>query len=214
MTRDALARHLQCTLPAREQVAEGLRVLRAQPKPSETARYLLGDTVVGASAAKGAPRTTRSCGQKRSKGPSDADPTEGMAIPRIPWKVVPLWDQGAQVPENIARWERTPPILIENLTEDEYKAAEERWLGPRAQRAAQLQNDFAAFLKQQRTEFSYEQDHEQFLRALWLNPGLHPTLEELGIDNPGQESVRAGIRSEAAAQARGVAEKARGVGGC
>ena len=31
-------------------------------------------------------------------------------------------------------------------------------------------------------------DREQFLRALWLNPGLHPTLVELGIDNPGQDS--------------------------
>ncbi|KOO29883.1 hypothetical protein Ctob_015202 [Chrysochromulina tobinii] len=187
VTRDALARHLQCTLPARDQVAEGLRVLRAQPKPSETARYLLGDTVVGASDAKGAPQTTKSRGQKRSKGPSDADPTKALAIPRIPWKEVPLWDQGAQVPENIARWERTPPILIENLTEDEHKAAMQRWLNPRARERARLQNAYASFLKEQRTEESDEEDSAQFRRVLWLLPELHAALQELGIENPGPE---------------------------
>jgi hypothetical protein len=187
VTRDALARHLQCTLPARDQVAEGLRVLRAQPKPSETARYLLGDTVVGASDAKGAPQTTKSRGQKRSKGPSDADPTKALAIPRIRWKVVPLWDQGAQVPENIARWERTPPILIENLTEDEHKAAVQRWLNPWARERARLQNAYAAFLKEQRTEVSDEEDSAQFRWVLWLLPELHAALQELGIENPGPE---------------------------
>jgi hypothetical protein len=68
-------------------------------------------------------------------------------------------------------------------------AAEKCWLGPRAREAAQLQNEFAAFLKQQRTEFKDKQDREQFLRALWLNPGLHPTLEELGIDNQGRSQI-------------------------
>jgi len=110
-----------------------------------------------------------------------------MAIPQIVWAELPLWAEGARVKAAQVRWATMPPILIKNLTEAEHLAAKERWLGPRARRAATLQNDFAAFLKQQRTEFSDEQDREQFLRALWLNPGLHPTLEELRIENPGPE---------------------------
>jgi ubiquitin len=183
----ALERHLQCSLTASEQAAECARVLRAQPNPSETVRCLLGNVAVGSSDAKGAPRVTTHRGGKRSRGEAASSPANGMAIPQIVWAELPLWAEGARVKAAQDLWATVPPILIENLTEAVHLAAEERWLGPRARRAATLQNEFAAFLKQQRTEFSDEQDREQFVRALWLNPGLHPTLQELDIDNPGQE---------------------------
>ena len=183
----ALERHLQCELTASEQAAECARVLRAQPNPSETVRCLLGNVAVGSSDAKGAPKVTTHRGGKRSRGEAASSPANGMAIPQIVWAELPLWAEGARVKAAQVRWATMPPILIKNLTEAEHLAAKERWLGPRARRAATLQNEFAAFLKQQRTEFSDEQDRKQFVRALWLNPGLHPTLEELGIDNPGQE---------------------------
>jgi ubiquitin/hemin uptake protein HemP len=183
----ALERHLQCSLTASEQAAECARVLRAQPNPSETVRCLLGDVAVGSSDAKGAPRVTTNRGGKRSRGEAASSPAKGMAIPQIVWAELPLWAEGARVKSAQESWATMPPILIENLSEAVHLDGVERWLGPRARRAATLQNEFAAFLKQQRTEFSDEQDREQFVRALWLNPGLHPTLQELGIDNPGQE---------------------------
>ena len=131
-------------------------------------------------------------GGKRSRGKAASSPANGMAIPRIAWAEVPVWAEIARDPDAQQAWitkeATTPPIVIENLAEEGYLAAEKRWLGPRAREAAKLQNDFAAFLKQQRTEFNDDEDREQFLRALWLNPGLHPTLVELGIDNPGRDS--------------------------
>ena len=123
---------------------------------------------------------------ERSRGKAASSPANGMAIQQI------VWAEIARMPDAQKAWATkeatTPPIIIENLSEEAYLAAEKRWLGPRAREAARLQNDFAAFLKQQRSEFKDDEDRKQFLRALWLNPGLHPTLVELGIDNPGRDS--------------------------
>jgi hypothetical protein len=59
------------------------------------------------------------------------DPKKGLAILRIEWKEMTLWKEGAQVPENLAQWARTPPILVDDLDEDTHQVAVARWLGPR-----------------------------------------------------------------------------------
>ena len=188
----ALMRYIQCSLTASEQAAECARVLRAQPNPSETVCHLFGAWAVGSSDAEGAPMVTGQRGGKRSRGKAASSPANGMAIPQIAWAEVPVWAEIARDPDAQQAWitkeATTPPIVIENLSEEGYLAAEKRWLGPRARETARLQNDFAAFLKQQRTEFKDDEDRNQFLRALWLNPGLHPTLVELGIEHPGRDS--------------------------
>ena len=53
-----------------------------------------------------------------------------------------------------------------------------------------MQNDLAAFLKEQRRELTLDEDRAQLWRALWLLPGLRPTLEELDIPNPGPDEDR------------------------
>ena len=53
-----------------------------------------------------------------------------------------------------------------------------------------MQNDLAAFLKEQRRELTLKKDRAQLWRALWLLPGLRPTLEELDIPNPGPDEDR------------------------
>ena len=53
-----------------------------------------------------------------------------------------------------------------------------------------MQNDLAAFLNEQRNEFTLDKDRAQLWRALWLLPGLRPTLEELDIPNPGPDEDR------------------------
>ena len=186
-------------------------MLRAQPNPSETVCHLFGDMAVGSSNAKGAPRVTGSRGGKRSRGAAAASsPANGMAIPQIAWAEVPVWAEFARVQAAQKAWAKQAPILIDNLTEEEYLAAEKRWLGPRVRKAAELQNAFAAFLKQQRNEFKDEKDRKQFLRALWLaQSGVAPDARGAGHRQP-----RAGFRSEAAAQVREVEKEARGVGGC
>ena len=181
----ALERHLQCELTASEQAAECARVLRAQPNPSETVRCLLGNVAVGSSDAKGAPKVTTHRGGKRSRGEAASSPANGMAIPQIVWAELPLWAEGARVKAAQDRWATMPPILIENLTEAEHLV--QRWLNPRARERARLQNAYASFLKEQRTEASDEEDSAQFRRVLWLLPELHAALQELGIEYPGPE---------------------------
>ena len=136
---------------------------------------------------------------ERSRGKAASSPANGMAIPQIVWAEVPVWAEIARMPDAQKAWATkeatTPPIIIENLSEEAYLAAETRWLGPRAREAAKLQNAFAAFLKQQRTEFKDDLDREQFLRALWLNPGLHPAsstvLPKIGAHRHGWDDCAA-----------------------
>ena len=140
VARHALARNLQCAMTAEAQVAEGLRVLRAEVNPSATARYLLGNIVVGSSNAVGAPMTTGSRGSKRSRGWADADPANGLHIPTIAWREETSWNQEARNPKSLAELALKAPIIVENLKEEEHEAAFERWLSTRAREAAKMQN--------------------------------------------------------------------------
>ena len=165
-------------------------MLRIQPDPPATVRHLRGETVVGASDAEGAPGVTRSRGGKRSRGAADNDPAEGLFIPGCGWVGMTLWEEGSREPLLQERWMRTKPILIDNLTAEAYAEAVERRLSPQERARAQLQNDLAAFLKEQRRELTLKKDRAQLWRALWLLPGLRPTLEELDIPNPGPDEDR------------------------
>ena len=131
----ALMRYIQCSLTASEQAAECARVLRAQPNPSETVCHLFGAWAVGSSDAEGAPMVTGHRGGKRSRGKAASSPANGMAIPRIAWAEVPVWAEIARDPDAQQAWitkeATTPPIVIKNLSEEGYLAAEKRWLGPR-----------------------------------------------------------------------------------
>ena len=72
---------------------------------------------------------------ERSRGKAASSPANGMAIPQIVWAEVPVWAEIARMPDAQKAWATkeatTPPIIIENLSEEAYLAAEKRWLGPR-----------------------------------------------------------------------------------